>query len=331
MPIPNRRLAPTRHLILAVGVVAAVSLVPATSNAQTAGFAVLGDSSSDEYRADDNRGGDYSATTLNWLELLARYRGVNVGSWGTREYPRRTGYAFNWARSGARAAEVISEGQAAGVAAQVAAGQVSTALLMIGANDFAEWNGTYEEIYSGALAGAALDAKIEAIAANVRLAIETVQAAGPVTMLVATLVDRAVTPNFVTHFPDPVRRQAVTNAILAVNARVRTIAAERGAVVAEAHGLGTTLLQRIDANGNLMVGGQAISLTEIGDEPHHLLLGDSEHAGTVGSGLLANLMIETLEVGRVDPGDVHGRRDPRECRHRAAGYGSAGRDPHRAC
>ena len=249
---------------------------------------MLGDSASDEYpAADDNRGGEYAATTLNWLELLGRYRGVNVGAWGTREYPRRTGYQFNWARSGARAADVIGEGQAAGVAAQVAAGQVSTVLLMIGANDFAEWNGTYEEIYSGALAGAALDAKIEAIAATIRLAIETVQAAGPVTMLVASLVDRAATPNFLTRFPDPLRRQFVTNAILTVNAEFAH-RRRRSAVVAEVHGLGTTLLQRIDANGNLMVGGEAISLSEVGNEPHHLLLGDSEHAGTVGSGLLAN-------------------------------------------
>jgi hypothetical protein len=30
------------------------------------GFGVLGDSSSDEYQADDNRGGAYAATTLNW-------------------------------------------------------------------------------------------------------------------------------------------------------------------------------------------------------------------------------------------------------------------------
>ncbi len=296
VPVSNRRgVAPSHQLICAaIVVVAGLALVPATSKAQTAGFAVLGDSTSDEYRADNNRGGEYAATTLNWLELLERYRGVNVGSWGTREYPRRTGYEFNWARSGARAADVIGEGQAAGVAAQVAAGQVSTVVLMIGANDFAVWNGTFEEIYSGALAGAALDARIEAIAANIRLAIETVQAARPVTMLVATVVDRANTPNFLTNFPDPARRQFVTDAILAVNARIRTIAAERNAFVADLHGLGTTLLQRIDANGNLIVGGEAISLTEIGNEPHHLILGDNEHGGTVSSGLLANLMIETL-------------------------------------
>lgn len=44
---------------------------------------VIGDSFSDEYRAEDNRGGAYAATTLNWVELLARYRGVNLGAWGT--------------------------------------------------------------------------------------------------------------------------------------------------------------------------------------------------------------------------------------------------------
>ena len=40
------------------------------------GIGVISDSNSDEYRADDNRGGDYAATTLNWVEQLVRYRGV---------------------------------------------------------------------------------------------------------------------------------------------------------------------------------------------------------------------------------------------------------------
>jgi hypothetical protein len=118
------------------------------------GFAVMGDSSSDEYRADDNRGGSYAATTLNWIELLARYRAVDFGAWATRGEPRRTGYEYNWARSGAQAADVISQGQAAGVAGQVASGQVSWAVLMIGTNDFAVGNGTYGEIYSEAVSGA---------------------------------------------------------------------------------------------------------------------------------------------------------------------------------
>jgi hypothetical protein len=271
-----------------------VVLTPSVVLAQTGGFGVLGDSGSDEYRADDNRGGEYAATTLNWVELLSRYRAFNVGPWGIRDSPRRTGFAFNWARSGATSADVIAQGQADGVAAQVAAGQVATVLLMVGVNDFAIWNGTYAQIYNGTIAGQALTAKINAIVANIRQAVETVQQAGPVTMIVATIVDRASTPAFQTNFPDPARRQSVTNAISAVNAGIRALAIERGAILVDLYNYGATLLQRVDAAGSLLVGNELISVVEIGDEPHHLILGDNEHGGTVGSGLLANFILQDL-------------------------------------
>jgi hypothetical protein len=269
-------------------------LTPSGVFAQTGGFGVLGDSASDEYRADDNRGGAYAATTLNWVELLSRFRGFNVGPWGSRDYPRRGGFAFNWARSGATSADVIADGQADGVAAQVAAGQVSTVLLMVGANDFAIFNGTYQQIYNGTLAGQALTNKINAIVANIRQSVEIVQQAGPVTMVVTTLGDRSSTPAFQANFPDPVRRQSVVNAIVAVNTGIRALAVERGAILVDLYNYGATLVQRIDATGALNVGGERISLTEIGDEPHHMLLGDNEHAGTVASGLLANFVLQEL-------------------------------------
>src|SRR5215208_170589 len=47
--------------------------------APTVGIGILGDSNSDEYQADDGRGGKYNATTLNWVELLVRDRGLNFG------------------------------------------------------------------------------------------------------------------------------------------------------------------------------------------------------------------------------------------------------------
>src|ERR1043165_9709086 len=107
------------------------------------GLGILGDSRADEYRADDNRGGAYAVTTLNWVELLQKYRGVNLGSWGTRAYPRRTGYEFNWGLSGEVTATMVANGQHTGLAAQVQAGLVSHVILDIGANDFSNLNGTY--------------------------------------------------------------------------------------------------------------------------------------------------------------------------------------------
>lgn len=55
---------------------------PSVSPFTLTGVAVIGDSQSDEYRADDSRGTTYASTTLNWVELLAKYRKVNFGEWG---------------------------------------------------------------------------------------------------------------------------------------------------------------------------------------------------------------------------------------------------------
>ena len=55
------------------------------------GMGILGDSQSDEYRADDNRGDNYPSVTYNWVEILSQHRHLNFGTWGTRAEPRRTG------------------------------------------------------------------------------------------------------------------------------------------------------------------------------------------------------------------------------------------------
>jgi hypothetical protein len=36
------------------------------------GVGIMGDSNSDEYQADDHRGGEYASTTLGWVEQLLR-------------------------------------------------------------------------------------------------------------------------------------------------------------------------------------------------------------------------------------------------------------------
>jgi hypothetical protein len=122
----------------------------------------MGDSNSDGYRADDNnRGGTYASTTLNWDEQLQRYRGIDLGQWRSWNGTRRSGYEYNWAISGATAEDVVSTGQATGLAQQVAAGRINTAVLYVGANNFAIWNDTYTKIYNGVLAGQALRVRNE--------------------------------------------------------------------------------------------------------------------------------------------------------------------------
>ena len=162
---------------------------------------------------------------------------------------------------------------------------------MVGANDFAIWNGTFQQVYDGTISGAALTAKIDGIVASIRVALDTVSAAGAVQLFVATLGDRTTAPPFPATFPDPAKRQIVSNAIVAVNSGIRAVATQRGIPVIDLDGMANAILPQIDANGNLFVSGEAISFSIGGDEPHHVLLGDYEHIGTVFGGVLANYFI----------------------------------------
>jgi hypothetical protein len=253
----------------------------------------MGDSASDEYRADDNRGGAYAATTLNWLELLVRHRGVNAGPWGSWGGSRRTGYAYNWARSGAKAAELISEGQAAGLAQQVAEGRIAWAVLMIGTNDFGLT--TFTDIYNGTLNGAALSVMAYGIVASIAQAVDTVRAAGPVTLLVTTIPTALADSSAAQRaLPDAAGRHRVVEVMSAVNAGLRSALPPRGATLVDLDGLVAALRPRMNDKGNVKVGDHIISFVVPGDEPHHTLLRDSRHAGTAMSGLLANYFLDHL-------------------------------------
>src|SRR5437588_11961566 len=84
------------------------------------GIGVLGDSYSDEYQFyPPDR-----PTARNWVEILARARGLNFGKFSTasRGEPRNQGFAFNWSRSDAETEDMIRTGQHTGLALQLARG-----------------------------------------------------------------------------------------------------------------------------------------------------------------------------------------------------------------
>ncbi len=262
---------------------------PPSSTKKIVGLGILGDSNSDEYRADDNRGGPYAPVTFSWTELIAARRGVNLGPWGTWGEPRRTGYKYNWARSGATVHDAIAAGQHTGLAEQVAAGQVSHVIIWIGTNDFAIWNGNYQEIYEGRLNGQALQNKIDAITADLTLAVDTIEHAGKAKVLLVTIAERAISPDVISQFPDAAKRQRVSEAIQATNAQLRAMAATRDVTVVDSHVLLQALLQRLDKTGNLRVGNEQIKVFGQGSEPHNGQLdNDAGHPGTILSGLIAN-------------------------------------------
>jgi hypothetical protein len=255
-----------------------------------AGIAILGDSFYDEYRGTDNRGGAYAATTYNAVELLARLRGLDFGAWGARAEPRRTGYEYVWARSGATSRTMIEQGQHTGAAAQIAAGDVSHVWIGIGANDFSPYYlDGYRAIYDGRMTDAQVTAKVEQAVADVTTAVDTVLAAGADGVVVTLFNQWANDPQLPALYPNAAGRARVTAAIDRVNAGLAQMAASRGVVLFDQNAWGVTeVAPLIDAQGNLYVGGEPITFVTNGDEPHHSRLADAEHVGTVMSGVVAN-------------------------------------------
>lgn len=255
------------------------------------GFGILGDSISDEYRANDNRGGVCGFVTYNWMEQLAERHGLNFGRWGEWGEPRRTGFEYNWARSGARARDLIATGQAAGLAAQVANGEVSDVIIWIGSNDFSYYTDTYTEIYDGRLNDSEVAARVDEVSGAIETAVETLKNAGPVRIVVVTIPDGASVPDVQKALPDAAGRQRVSDAVAEANRRITAFAAGHGLGLVDVNAMLQAFSPRLDGQGNLLVGDQRISLLGQGDEPHQGRLGDSAgHLGTVVSGLIANLM-----------------------------------------
>lgn len=262
-------------------------------------FGILSDSSSDEYRADDNRGGGtpYAATTLSWDELLVKSRELNLGVWGSRSEPRRSGYEYNWARSGAEAHDLITSGAAAGIAQQTAEGRFNVIYFNIGTNDFAYYRDG-ADIYNGAISGASLDFKINNILNDISSAIGMITNANPnVNLLVGTIGDMGSLPNWQAQFPDPAKRQLVTDAINRTNDGIIAMAATTPQItIFDSKSFQTELFSRVDANGNLQIKDQVITFTSSGDEPHHAILSDGIHSGTVLNGYIANIILRKLNV-----------------------------------
>ena len=155
----------------------------------------MGDSLTDEYGADNNRSG------MVWVEQLVTSRDFNFGAFSavSRGEPRRAGYEYNWARSGATATGDYSYAlprQWAGLANQVIAGEVDFIYLGIGGNDFGFTDdvGKYDLIARGNLSGNALDEFIDRVVGRIETAIDVVSVVGNVKLVLGNITDFGVTP-----------------------------------------------------------------------------------------------------------------------------------------
>jgi VCBS repeat-containing protein len=264
---------------------------------------IMGDSTTDEYRGTDNRGGSFASVTYNWLEQLVLKRDVFVGPWGNWGDPRRTGYEYNWARSAAVAQNLLTQGQAVGLASQVGAGKIDLVITWIGNNDFAPYNTSdgYEPIYNGTLSGTALDTKINDLVSYITQGVDTVRAARVVPMIVATISNWNLSPGVLgdPRFQDPAKRQRVTDAINRANQGIIAMANARGMGIFDSDAFTNSLLPRV-VNGFLNVGGVQINVFGVGDNPVNGILGDGIHSGTVLGGLIANEYVHIINTLR-DP------------------------------
>jgi hypothetical protein len=254
------------------------------------GIGVIGDSFYDEYRGSDHRGNDYAQVTFNEIELLVKLRKLDFGTWGDWGEPRRTGYEYNWARSGATSQTMIDQGQPTGLAEQIRSGKVNFVLIGIGANDFSPYYLTgYSDIYSGKLNDQEVQAKVQKAVENVTLAVDTVQKAGAKHVALTMFTQWDLDPQLVEKYPDDKGRKRVAQAIDAVNQGIRTMADQKNVFLIDQNHFSLTLvLPKLVDHRYLNFSGERIDFLTNGDEPHHSRLGDGQHVGTVMSGLVAN-------------------------------------------
>lgn len=251
---------------------------------------ILGDSNSDEYRADDNRAGGtpYQLTTLNWAELLARYRSLDFGAWGSWGESRRSGYKFNFALSATLACDTVSQAQG------LAPLNPDYVVLFTGTNDFHYWNQTYDAVYNNPTFP---QSKVDSIVDCFTQAVDILKAANISRILLVNLADPGNAASFIARFPDTTKRARVTSAINAVNSGLSALVVSRGIHLADLGQFASSLLGSVNSSGQLIVGGEAIDALNQGDEPHHFQLAATVgHLGTVVNGLLANFFLTELNT-----------------------------------
>lgn len=256
------------------------------------GLGIVGDSNTDEYRANDNRGGTYSSVTFNWLEQMVNERGINAGVWGTRSEPRRTGYAYNFARSGAVANDAPS--QAAGLAPYITSGDVSHVVIYVGVNDWNSVSGDLDAIYGGSMSDAALNAKINTFVNDINQAVSTLDSAGNVAISITGVFDIMQTNAGILQYPNAAGRVRYTTALNQVNAALNATAnANPHIIYVDMTGvfktIETDLVTDWATYAYFDVAGVQIDALTPSNAPDHYILADTYgHPGTISSAMRGN-------------------------------------------
>jgi phospholipase/lecithinase/hemolysin len=247
----------------------------------------MGSSTTDEYQFSP-----LHPTARDWVEILGPTRGWNFGSFTTvsRGEPRNQGYEYNWARVGATTASLLTQGQHTGLAAQVASGDVTLAVLWIGTNDFRNVLLAPGQQHLPATV-------VPNAVANFTTALNTVLAADPnVRMIVATTYDERILPYVPQRIQQGMLTQALVNevsvGIQQYNAQITAIASHDSRVaVADLYGL----FKGIIAADQFSVGGLTLDRRTADAAPDHLFV-DQFHPWTIGQALIANSFLDAINT-----------------------------------
>lgn len=253
------------------------------------GLAIVGDSTQDEYQAPENARPGY-----NWTEWLVRARSLSVGAWGSWGGSRRTGYEFDWARSGAVTYNARYD-QAPGIVQQINSGRVSHVLIQVGINDFASGNLALQ-IFSSASFDptGSLNYSADLIIATSQM----LHAAAPGRVIVAAVQDYLglglIPMPEAGMLTDPIGAARVVAAYDYLNDRVRdgvgTMWWDFNAAMA------SELAPRWSGD-YIIVNGQMVSVKQRGSGRLNAFINDPYmHPGTTLSGLFAEAYIEQLNT-----------------------------------
>jgi len=260
------------------------------SGAPPVALGVMGDSLSDEYA------GELYSYASNWVELIAEHRDVDLGSIDDWDEPRREGYEYNWARSGATSQTLLESGQHTGLAGQIDDGLVTHAIVAIGQNDFLFLKTAYIGIYTGLWSEERVGNYTQSVFENIETAVDTV-AATDVNLVLSNIVDYGVAPTARLLFPDADRRQRVADVIDDLNDRIAGLAQEHQIPLVDFYGFGKELLGTHHAPiASHEVGGQMF-FNRGGFDVRAEFVFDGVHPNTIASVVFANLFIEGLNAG----------------------------------
>lgn len=254
------------------------------------GLGVLGDALSDEYFD------QLIGVGASWVQILQSGRQIATGPTGRWGEPRRSGFEYNWGRKGATSADLQAQGQTQGLLGQIASGDVTHAVLMIGTEDFGLDKPTYQSLINGTLPPSQVDALVNQILDRLDTALADLRFSNAKVLLV-NLADESLTPAARSFMPIAATRDRVSVVIDRVNAGLRDLANAHHVPLLDLHGLEARLLGTNSQPVNSWrVGGVTITNSS-GTAATNAFVVDGVTPHTITQTVISNLMITGLNLG----------------------------------